>query len=172
MGYGYLKIIELLKAPYSQGIEMALENHEDIRLRKVEEAIIEFRSIAKTVIVDLKERVRVLEKSDAGLDERIASAVNKVTSTFSWIVTGLFSLFCGALLYFNTEVVTVKDRMNTTHLETVTKVNRYHENTLTNTVKLDHIVQSIGGMSSKLDKILDNERKTSEEMAKYHNKGK
>ena len=125
---------------------MALETHEDTRLRKVEEAIIEFSNIAKTVIVDLKDRVRILEKSDAGMEDKIINAMDKVSKTFGWVIAGLFALFCGALLYFNAQVVHLNAEITEVRVESLTNDSVIHEGTIKNNVKLDTIIATLEDM--------------------------
>lgn len=137
---------------------MALESHEDSRLRKVEEAIIEFRNIAKVVIVDLKERVRLLEKhneiASSAIETKMAAVASKASSNTATISLLLFSLFCGALLYFNAQVGTLHEKINTGDRELNTKISNYYANTLVNNNKLDNVVHSLNGIAIKMDKII------------------
>lgn len=116
-----------------------MPNEDEIRLRAVEEAVIEFRNIAKIVIVDLKERVRTLEKHDEEFsntiyatcdlkskeidtkikesEEKIYPSIRRVRTSAISIITGMFGLFVGAVVYFNGQIGNVHEKINVWHKE-------------------------------------------------------
>ena len=107
---------------------------DETRLRAVEEAVIEFRNIAKIVIVDIKERVRVLEARDEDLsktlhdinhskseeidskikqsEKEIYPAIRSGRTSIISIIIGLFGLFVGAVVYFNSQNGVLHEKIN------------------------------------------------------------
>jgi len=116
-----------------------MPNEDEIRLRAVEEAVIEFRNIAKIVIVDLKERVRTLENHDEEFskiiyttcdlktkeietkikesEENIYPSIRRGRTSVMVLIAGLFSLFVGAVVYFNGQIGAVHEKINVAHKE-------------------------------------------------------
>ena len=111
------------------------------RLRKVEDAIISFDNIAKIVIVDMKERIKALEKSDEDtksqiyqscdtkskeIDKKIKEVKDEIFTAFREEVKSLqkmfiyclvlmgamFLLFIGAVVYFNNQDGKIYDKIN------------------------------------------------------------
>jgi len=118
---------------------MPNEDENEKRLRSVEEAVIEFRNIAKIVIVDLKERVRTLEVHDEEFskviyqtcdlkskeiatkiresEEDIYPAIRRGRTSVMVLIGGMFSLFVGAVVYFNGQIGNVHEKINKVHKE-------------------------------------------------------
>ena len=108
---------------------------EEVRLRKVEDAIISFDNIAKIVIVDIKERVKTLEAHDdefskimyASCDlktkeietkikeseQKIYPSIRRGRTSVMLLVAGMFGLFVGAVVYFNGQIGNVHEKINT-----------------------------------------------------------
>lgn len=120
---------------------MTKEEKDEERLRGVEEAIIWFKSFAQTFMVDLKERVKSLEKSDEEtksqiylscdtkskeIDTKIKTAKDEIFSIYredaksiirmiiaSFTIMGcMFLLFIGAVIYFNNQDGKIYDKIN------------------------------------------------------------
>lgn len=109
------------------------------RLRAVEEAVIEFRHIANTIVVDHKQRLEKLEAHDKDFqeavntsctmkDKQIAEGDSKTFWRCAGLIGALFLLFIGAVVYFNNMDGKIFDRINRDYEDTV-KVK-----TLTNTI--------------------------------------
>ena len=123
---------------------------DEARLKAVEEAVIKIGNVIDIVVVDIKARVKVLEDNDKKFvdevntscnikDKQIADGDNKTFWKCMSVVTGLFFMFVGALLYFNTADGVLHEKINDYHTTYTTDITRNTTNIHTVEVLLKEI---------------------------------
>ncbi len=136
------------------------------RLVKVEEAVIEFRSIAKTIVVDHKFRLDKLESNervmsdamntsctikDKQINDGDSNTLTKSISYTSIIVIILFGLFVGAVVHFNGAIAEAKASNNKEHADMRTSSSVYHEDTVRIETLTEVVIKSLDSFEHKLD---------------------
>ena len=143
-----------------------MTHDEEVRLRKVEDAIISFDNIAKIVIVDIKERVKQLEANDEEFskviyqtcdlkskeietkikesEEKIYPAIRYGRSSVMVLLAGMFSLFVGAVVYFNGQIGSIHEKINKSHKETA-------RNESANSADIKSILSELKYIRTRLD---------------------
>lgn len=152
---------------------MGKVEEDEKRLRAVEDAIIYFKSFAQTVVVDLKDRVKVLESSaeedkkqlylscdvkSKEIDTKIKLAKDDIYETYredrkslvnmniaSFSLSGaMFLLFISAVVYFNSQDGYLHNRINKHTKETATKE-------ATNSTGLSSLLMEVKYIRQKID---------------------
>ena len=106
------------------------EQVDEARLKAVEEAVIKIGNVIEIVIVDIKERLKVLEDHDKAFieevntsctlkDKQITEGDNKVFWKTMTVTSGLFLMFVGAVVYFNGVNGDIYEKVNDYHTQSV-----------------------------------------------------
>lgn len=145
-----------------------------MRLRAVEDAIIEFKNIAKTVIVDLKDRVKTLEKHDEAfqqaiysscdsmnkaVDDKVEKACKALEGSFSIRLNTLADVYdkrikllmwvmAGLFGMFVGYVVYDNHQLGAVH----EKINHVNENVISSSTKLDIVMAAVDDIQGDLKK--------------------
>jgi len=132
------------------------------RLQEVEEAVIRFAVIADVVLVDMKDRVRALEKRDNeqqanhqqacdNKSKEIDNKTNKVLVKAMAVSCGLFVLFVGAVVYFNGENKDMVSKKTASHRVMYAKMTKYHAETIETATNMKTVIKSLDKINDKLD---------------------
>ena len=135
------------------------------RLKSVEEAVIKFGNVIDIVLVDIKSRIKLLEKHDEEFQNKMHNSCDikskeidrKVgeseirSSDFikdsrkesRWVSIAMFTLFISALVYFNY-----------TDQQITEKVERFHDNTIKNNTNSEILINAVDKINKKLDQVI------------------
>lgn len=156
---------------------MSKTEEDEKRLRSVEEAIIYFKSFVEIFAVDLKERVKALEKSEEAnkdqmhiscetktkeIDSKVKDAKDAIYTDVrdvkgslvkmllsSYAISGaMFLLFIGAIVYFNNQDGGIHEKINRYKNESVAKESE-------NATSLKSVLAEIRYIRDKIDDDID-----------------
>ena len=152
--------------------ESEKKEHEH-RMKSVEEAIIKIGSIIDIVLVDVKSRLKILEKHDeefqtamhtscdtkskeidkkvVASEERSSEFIKDSRRESRWLFVAMFTLFISAVVYFN-----YSDQQQTE------KTERFHDETVKNNTNMEMLLKEVGKINTKIDVVISHKHDRSE----------